>query len=536
MNPFNCGHAARVFRKNHAFPNSFTRTCFNGCTMLSFNTDAGTAHWLNRASWLLRFAIAAVSIFVILLFLYTALRRLHYPYELEQLEGSMFIAALRVFHGQSVYPRPSLDFIPYMYSPGYYYAAAALGKIYGMTIATLRLTSILSTLGCFAAIYALVWTEVRRHLPALAAAGLYAGCYTLCQLWFDLGRLDSFFVLLVLLAMLCTRRLHPVIAAVAWALAFQTKQSILPAAFLMLLSLWEPGNAKRIRRALAGVITFAVLAFGSVAWLNHRTAGWYSFYVFRVPSANADIKLRALFVFWPDDMLRPLALALVLIAAAALLAPPSLRSRATRFYLAALSLIPLFWWIRAHSGSTVNSLMPVYALLAVLFGIAIARLMQALPQSSAQPALLLLLLAVFTQETAGIYNPGDYLPPPETTTSLHAVVDEVHALPGDVYVAQHPFYAYLAGKPTYADLVSLHDAMRPKSPIHNELSNEMQQAMATQRFSSIVLDEPAAAGLIDTVDGGDTAWRNSFPTQENIPRTTPTQTTPTLSPHWLMTR
>jgi len=483
-----------------------------------------------RSEQLLRALIAFVSAFVILLFLYTALRRLHYPYELEELEGSMFIAALRVFHGQSVYPRPSLDFIPYMYSPGYYYAAAALGKICGMTLATLRLTSILSTLGCFAAIYALVWTEVRRHLPALAAAGLYAGCYTLCQLWFDLGRLDSFFVLLVLLAMLSTRRLHPVIAAIMWTLAFQTKQSILPAAFLMLLSQWEPGNAKQIRRTLTGVITFAVLAFGSVAWLNHRTAGWYSFYVFRVPGANADIKLRALFVFWPDDMLRPLALALILIAAAALLAPPSLRSRATRFYLSALSLIPLFWWIRAHAGSTVNSLMPIYALLAVLFGIAIARLMKAMPQTTASPALLLLLLAVFAQEVAGIYNPGDYQPLPATTASLRAVIDDVRSQPGDVYVAQHPFYAYLAGKPTHADLVSLRDAMRPKGPIHAELSQEMQQAMAGSSFSSIVLNQPADAALIDTIDNSDTSWRSNFPVQESIP-----QTTPIVRPYWIFT-
>jgi len=484
-----------------------------------------------RSELLLRALIAAASVFVILLFLYTALRRLHYPYELEELEGTMFIAVLRVFHGQSVYPRPSLDFIPYMYSPGYYYAAAALGKVYGMTISTLRLTSILSTLGCFAAIYALVWSEARRHLPALAAAGLYAGCYTLCQLWFDLGRLDSFFVLLVLLAMLCTRRLHPVIAAIAWALAFQTKQSILPAAFLMLLSQWEPGNAKQIRRTLTGIAAFAALAFGSVAWLNHRTAGWYSFYVFRVPGANADIKLRALFVFWPNDMLRPLALALILIAAAALFTPPSLRSRATRFYLAALSLIPLFWWIRAHAGSTVNSLMPIYALLAVLFGIAIARLMKTLPQNAASPALLLILLAVFAQESAGIYNPGDYLPLSETTASLHTVVDDIRSQPGDVYVAQHPFYAYLAGKPTHADLVSIHDAMRPKDPIHAELSQEMQQALADHNFSSIVLNQPADAVLIDTIDNGDAGWRNNFPVQENIP-----QTTPTVRPYWILTR
>ena len=479
----------------------------------------------------LRFAVAFTSAFVILLFLYSALRRIHYPYELEELEGNMFIGVLRVFRGQALYPRPSLEFIPYMYSPGYYYVCAWMGRLCGMTMATLRLTSILSTLGCFAAIYALVWSEFRRHLPALAAAGIYAGFYTVCQEWFDLGRLDSFFVLTILVAMLCTRRLHPVLAAFAWTLAFQTKQSILPAAFCMLLSGWESGNSKQIRRALSGAATFAVLAFGSIAWLNHRTAGWYSFYIFKVPGANADIKLRSLFVFWPTDMFRPLALALTVILASVIFTSPSLRSRATRFYLASLSLIPLFWWIRAHAGSTVNSLMPIYALLAVFFGLAVARLAAKLQASQAQPAMLLLLLAVFAQEAAGIYNPGDYLPTRETAASLHTTVEKIRSMPGDVYVAQHPFYAYLAGKPTHADLVSLHDAMRPRLPIHDELSREMQQAMASREFSAIVLNAPGSADSIDAIDGRDPSWRTGFPVQHEIP-----QTTPLTQPYWLMER
>jgi len=478
---------------------------------------------------ILRAAIAAASLFLVLLFLYTALRRLHYPYELEELEGSMFIGVLRVFHGQPLYPRPSLDFIPYMYSPGYYFASAWLGKLYGMTISTLRLTSILSTLGCFAAIYALVFTEVRRHLPSLAAVGIYAGCYTLCQEWFDLGRLDSFFVFLVLLAMLCTRRLHPVIAAIAWALAFQTKQSILPAALLMLLSLYVPGDARQLRRMLTGLTAFVVLVAGSLAWLNHTTAGWFSYYVFQVPRANADIKLRALLIFPSADLLRPLALLLIVILAAAVLTPPSLRSAATRFYIAALSLLPLFWWIRAHAGSTVNSLMPIYALLAVLFGVAFARLLTSLQQMDAR-APLLLLAAVFAQVAAGIYNPGDYLPVKENTAAIRTAIDLVRATPGEVYVAQHPYYDYLAGKPTHADVVSLHDAMRPRSPIHAELQGEMQAAMSSGEFSAIVLDDPAAADKLDAIDGS-TAWREGFPAQHTIP-----QTTGLTRPHWLLTR
>ena len=311
--------------------------------MLAQNaTSSALTRRLPAAAKIMRLAIVCASILLVLLFLYTALRRLRYPYELEELEGSMFIGVLRVFHGRPLYPRPSLDFIPYMYSPGYFYASAWMGRLCGMTISTLRLTSILSTFGCFAAIYALVFTEVRRHLPAIAAVGVYAGCYTLCQEWFDLGRLDSFFVFLVLVAMFCTRRLHPVIAAVAWTLAFLTKQSILPAALLMLCSLLSPGDSRRLRRTLTALATFVALVAAALAWLNRSTAGWFDFYAFKIPSANADIRLRALLVFLPVDLLRPLALLLILILAAAVLRPPSLRNAATRFYLASLSLVPLF--------------------------------------------------------------------------------------------------------------------------------------------------------------------------------------------------
>src|ERR1700678_2761250 len=78
--------------------------------------------------WLRVLGVVA-SVFVMLLFVVTALRRLRYPYELEQLEGYNFLSALRVFRGQTLYPRPSLEFVPYMYPPGYFYVCAALGRL-----------------------------------------------------------------------------------------------------------------------------------------------------------------------------------------------------------------------------------------------------------------------------------------------------------------------------------------------------------------------------------------------------------------------
>ncbi len=471
-----------------------------------------------RAEKWLRVLLVAVAVFVMLLFVVTALERMHYPYELEQLEGYNFLSALRVFQGQPLYPRPSLAFVPYMYPPVYFYVSAGLGHVMGMSIATLRAASSLSTLGCFAMIYALVWREVRQHLPAIAAAGLYAGCYTLCDGWFDLGRLDSFFILTVLLAMFATRWWHPVWAALLWTLAFQTKQSILPAAFVMLC--FDAGRSRRqIQRTLTGVATLAAGAAGSVVWLNHATQGWYSFYVFTVPRANADLTLRPALLFWPHDMLRPLAAALVLIAAAAIFTRPLWQGQGARFYLAACSMVPLFWWIRTHAGSTENALMPVYALVAVLFGIALARLLETLPglpQPLARAAGLLVLLAALVQESAGIYNPGAFRANPPTAASMAAVVAQIRAVPGEVYVAQHPYYSYLAGKPTQADVVSLSDAMRPGGAASADLRAQVQGAFATHRYAAAIFDSVETLPAMDAIAGG-SAWRSQLPVQHTIP-------------------
>ena len=93
-----------------------------------------------------------------------------------------------------------------------------------------------------------------------------------------------------------------------WTLAFQTKQSILPAAFVMLC--FDFGmHRRRLQRTLTGVLVLALGAAGTVLWLNHATGGWYSFYVFTVPAANTDLLLRRLIMldrpsspFWTEEV------------------------------------------------------------------------------------------------------------------------------------------------------------------------------------------------------------------------------------------
>src|SRR6202007_2815736 len=76
-----------------------------------------------------------------------------------------------------------------------------------------------------------VFRETRDRLAALVAVGLFAACYRLTGAWFDVGRLDSMFVALTLVAIGYGQRARAVrgglvLGALAF-LAFFTKQSAL---------------------------------------------------------------------------------------------------------------------------------------------------------------------------------------------------------------------------------------------------------------------------------------------------------------------
>ena len=197
----------------------------------------------------------------------------------------------------------------------------------------------------------------------VAGAALYLSLYRECQGWFDLGRVDAFYVMMTLLALWVTRKAHPVVAAIFWVLAVETKQPILPVAVLMLCH-----DYRRVGRTVAGLLVFFVGVAVSYGLINRATGGWYSLYILREPKANAALLLRPGFTFLPENVLAPLGIACLVLAAAVLLVPGRWGSRATRFWVTAVgSTVLLTWYQMMHNGSSVNVLMPMYAVLAAAF-------------------------------------------------------------------------------------------------------------------------------------------------------------------------
>jgi hypothetical protein len=457
-----------------------------------------------RLQSVLRGLIVSLSVFFLLLFLDAALRRMRYPFDLEWIESGVLVSVYRLAHHQPLYAAPTLDYVPYLYAPLYFYVCAFIAKWTGVSFFTLRLVSTISALGTLAVLFAFVYRETRSAFSSIAAVGLFTSMYAVIGAWFDIGRVDSLFILLFTIALYSTRFAPPIVAAAAWVLAFQTKQSAIAIAIPFLTTYWERQRKSRMFVALA---SYAAFSWGSIALFNHLNGGWYNFYVFGATTGLPSVmRLAALYI--PEIILAPLGIAVVIVAATLAIAPPSLNSRAARFYLmGSATTFVGFWWVHAHRGVG-NSMQALYLWIAILFGIALRRLLatfasqqhtRASAYQTPTPALprnaiTVLLLAVFTQLASQVYNPGQFLPPPAERSAREAMIGQIRKIPGSVYIVNHSYDSILAGKQPQAEaeaIGAIVDAFPGRW--RNSLTDEMRNGSAHHRWSALVVDDSLPA-------------------------------------------
>jgi hypothetical protein len=135
--------------------------------------------------------------------------------------------------------------------------------------------------------------------------------------------------------------------------------------------------------------------------------------------------------------------------------------------------------------------MPIYAILAVIFGISFARLDAAFAFASREVARIFLLAAVAIPLVSWIYNPHDFMPHRDLVTSQEDLIAWLRVFPGDVFLPAHPYEGVLAGKQWHPDNASLHDALRPDLPgIDDTVKAEIAEEVDQNKFDAIVLDGP----------------------------------------------
>jgi len=149
--------------------------------------------------------LALAALYQISLLVQAIAGRVLYPYDLEWMEGGMLQHAQRIRHGEGIYVPPSVDFIPYLYTPLYPTLIAAFSALFGGPFGPSylvgRAISIAALAGIAGAALASSAGTHERRLPVVTGAvlglGLFAACYPFVEGWYDIVRADTLFLFMV---------------------------------------------------------------------------------------------------------------------------------------------------------------------------------------------------------------------------------------------------------------------------------------------------------------------------------------------------
>jgi hypothetical protein len=444
------------------------------------------------------------------------LLRLGYPLDLEWMEGGTLTHALRLARGQPLYTEPSVEFVPFLYTPLYPAVLCSLSKVFGLSYALGRAVSILAFSGALLLLVAAVRGVARQHESArLRAAASTAGllgaaavcvAYPLCGAFYDLVRCDSLWLLFVAAGLhncspgRSTRRI--VLGALLLVLGFFTKQTAAP--FMV-----AAAAAVALTSGLERGLVFSAVAFGSSATAllvgQYLTHGWLWIYIYRLHQSHAT----ALEKVWPETPLLLLDHGLVLLLPiAACLVLGAFRRRLSRglLYWAAMAATGLVTAAVASAtqGAFDNAYLPaVYfgALLAAACAVELPAL--AASPSSADGAVgsagerrpprrgslrILGLLGLGLLSTHVLTRWPDwasYVPGPQDQAKAGRFMAYLVAHGPQVFVPCHPFYNVLAGGAGHLHIMGVNDVYSWPRTITGDPGRD---AAIKDRFRTSVMD------------------------------------------------
>jgi hypothetical protein len=388
--------------------------------------------------------------------------------------------------------RPSLDFVPLIYSPLYFHVAAAFSKIGGIGFMPLRLVSLLASIGSLFVVFAYVARATGKRLPGLVSCAAFAGTYAASGYAFDLARVDSLFLLFVLGSIVVLRfgagYRAGLIAGMLMALGFLTKQPALGIGLVLLVAL---GLVDR-RGCLAFGATLIGTVLASTLVLDWIHDGWYSYYVLRLPMSHS-VGLRLSTVFWWHDIVRILPVALVMVVVHAARGGASRLSRGRVIDTAAfVGAMASSWMARIHPGAA-NVLLPAYALFSIGLGLAFHRFTTETTERTRLPGLMSPLVhgLVCVQMALLFFDPRGGLPTADDVRFGDRLIGVAKEADGAVLLPGHGYLAAVAGKSGHAHAMPIYDVLRGGDRrVAEALSKELDDAIHDHRFGVVVAGDP----------------------------------------------
>lgn len=414
--------------------------------------------------------LVGLSIIAFCTYLYVAFSRIAYPFSLEWIESNTFLHVLRVLQNEPIYGPPSYDFIPMIYTPFYYYVVAAFTKLTGQIMLSMRLVSILASLLVFVMIYALCRVRQIPPLVSIGAVGLFAASYAVTGYWFDIGKMDTLFLALLLTGYLLTiaqtkrDNAAGVLAGFIVFLSFTTKQqALLAVPFLLFHLVLERRWAKTWWLG----ISFTASAIIFVVTMNVITKEWFWFYIYKVPSTFPISWEMVTHYFWTMYIVPkyPWLIMAILIAAIVLLAR---RNRADIFkhltflftFFLPLSVMSVF--SMAHQWGWLNNLLPMVAALSVI-GAEAYQLVAPTVKPNHNKAWIhmglysLVSALMIFQFIVLRYDFRTQIPTGATFESGYKILDTLRNSKSPVFIPTSPYLLYMIDQPTHFQASSMGD-------------------------------------------------------------------------------
>ena len=444
-----------------------------------------------RAGQLIDAALAGFSGAFVLVFLWVVAQRLVYPYGLEWLEGALFQQARRVAFGLPLYSAPGPDYTPVIYPPLFAWMGAPLILLTQPGILALRVLSVAATLVTAALLFKLTRDETRSAFAGAISASLYLAMYRISGAWYDIARVDALFVALLFAGVTVARRARNArrwaLAGVLFAVATLTKH---PAVFVM-AALAGDALLRRNKAAVALPLAAGAILLVAFAGLEYASGGWFSFYVLTLPAGDAwsaEIFMNAFI----KDLLGPLPMAIA--AALGFLFVRWTRGREWRVWAVLLMATALgSAWSRAHVGGSPNTLMPVFATLALLGGLAFGearRWAQGQPAPVSAAVRAFAGLGAIVQFACLVYTPGALVPTARDTAMNAALVARIAQAGGEVFAPFDDTLAYLGARVEMASASAIENVDRNETPQTDAMRVSLDQVIASKRYAMIIWDYP----------------------------------------------
>lgn len=417
-----------------------------------------------------------------------ALQRIGTPQLLEWMEGGSLQMMHRVLSGEPLYGAPSIEFVPYTYTPLYFYISALVSGVVGTDLLSLRLVSFTASLASYVILFLIIRRETGGSFGGMAAVGLFAGSYAVNGNWFDIARIDSLCIALLLagawLGLGERRPRNLILGGILVALSFFTKQVTLVVLGPLILAVLMRQGKAGLYFAFTGLL---VIVIGSLV-LDTIYEGWFLFYVLESPRRRWQSNLSGIHLA-RAALLEFVPIFIISVAVCApllgrLLRRPTLAG--TSFLMVIGGLFLAAAWGRVESINFLNSSIPAHLGMALLFGLAVGTYTR---DSSDYKTPIALTGAFVAQIAIFSVMIGPLIPTKREILNYSNYSSLISSLPKPVYLPDQGYVRFLGPTNSFAHSIGIMDLMMGGSSSDAmDFRREMEGALTAKKFGAIVCE------------------------------------------------